>query len=181
MGRRMAYAAPGMGTVKTARAKAENKRLGEQFKRRKMLMEVRAEAAEFCEGLARNIDPAEGVQQVLDNLMDRYEYATQQVYLLDEDEYWLNSLGGKVVHHWIREQERLGLQLVHVAAKASAMGLAERTVRVHEAQAALFAQVVEKALVASGMAAEDRRTLHAAIAEGMMTIEGTATEIKQAA
>lgn len=147
------------------------------FERRRLLVEVRLEAAEFTTGLRRGQDPAEAIQLILDNMMTAYEYATQQMMELEEDDYFVESLGGKRLHHWIVEQERLGLQLAHIAGKAAGLGLAERTVRVHETQAALFAQVVEKALVAAGMPLDQRRQLHASIAEGMMTIDGTAKEI----
>lgn len=171
---------PSVGRVATAKAKADKASLGEKLKRRRLLTEVREEAKEFTDGLTRNMDPAEAVQRVLDNVMSMYDYATQQVFTLAEDEYFRESLGGPVVHEWIREQERLGLQVVHVAAKASAMGLAERQVRVQEAQAALFAIVVEQVLQELGLGNEDRHRAHTLIAaklEDPAVLEGTARAI----
>lgn len=165
--------------VKAEEAKEVEKKqtVKQAFERRRLLVQVRQEAAEFATGLKRGQDPADAIQQVLDNMMSAYEYATQQMMELPVNEYFVPTLGGMRLHHWIVEQERLGLQLTHIASKAAALGLAERTVRVHEAQAALFAQVVEKVLTAAGMPLEERRVLHAAIAEEMMTIEGSAREI----
>lgn len=143
-----------------------------------MLLEVRQEAAEFAQGLRRNVDPADGVQSVLDHIASLYEYATQQVFQLDTDEYWRETLAGKTQNEWIKEQERLGLQLVHVAGKAAAMGLAERTVRVQEAQAALFAAVIEKALVSAGLNGDQRREIHQSVAlELDEVINGHAVEM----
>lgn len=170
-----------MGKVRDAKNKAsaaEHKVTVKQaFERRRLLVQVRQEAAEFTQGLKRGQDPAEAIQLVLDNMVTAYEYATQQMMELPVDEYFVPTLGGMRLHHWIVEQERLGLQLTHIASKAASLGLAERTVRVHETQAALFAQVVEKVLTARGMPLEERRTLHAAIAEEMMTIDSTAREV----
>lgn len=143
-----------------------------------MLVEVRAEAAEFCEGLRRGMDPAEAMQVILDNMMTSYEYATQQVFSLPESEYFQDTITGKRPHPWLVEQERLGLQVVHVAGKAAAMGLAERQIVLKEAQAALFAQVVDAALAAAGIGSDKRRQIHESISlrlEG--DIEGTATEL----
>lgn len=174
---------PAVGSLKAARAKAkeESRTLGSKIKQRKLLMEVREEAAEFAQGLSRYMDPADAIQQVLDNIIDRYEYATQKVYELDESEYWRETMGGSVPHEWIREQERLALQVVHIASKAAHIGLAERRVRVAESQAALFAQVVDRALLSMGLGPDERRKAHELIAAGMMDIEGTAELIGEAA
>lgn len=159
--------------------KAEMATLGDRMKRRKMLVEIRQEAAEFSQGLKRDIDPADAVQQVLDNIMSAYQYATMKVMELPEDEYWVDTLGGKVVNEWLREQERLGLQAVHIAGKASSMGLAERQVRLQEAQAAIFASIVDEALKALGLGTEQRYKAHELIAARLSgdVLEGTATEI----
>jgi hypothetical protein len=165
--------------AKNEARKAEMQRLGDQFKRRKLLVEVRQEAAEFAQGLKRNADPAEAVQEVLDNLISAYQYATQKMMELPTDEYWVDTLGGKVVHEWIREQERLGLQVVHVAGKASAMGLAERQVRLQEAQAAIFASVVDEVLKSLGLGTEQRYKAHELIAARLDgdILEGTETKV----
>jgi hypothetical protein len=161
----------------TERRKAEGRTIGEAMKRRRMMLEVRREAAEFCKGLSRNADPATVVQVVLDNIYTAYEYATQQVMELTEDEYWFEALGGKIPNHWIREQERLGMQLVHVAAKASAMGLAEREIHLQEAQAALFASVLDAALKEAGLTIDQRHGIHVGVSRRLDDIEGTAKEI----
>lgn len=166
-----------MGKVRTAKAKALGEAMKETQKRRRLLLEVRQEAAEFAKGLRRNIDPADGVQTILDNMMTQYEYATQQVMTLDEDEYWEMTITGKKLNHWIVEQERLGLQIVHVAGKAASMGLAERQVRLQEQQAAIFATIVEAALVHAGLNADQRRSIHEGISSRLEDIEGTASEV----
>lgn len=145
--------------------------------RRRMLAEVRQEAKEFSDSLRRNIDPGEAVQEILDQIHAAWQYATMKVALLDEDDYFQTSMGVEVPNVWIREQERLGMQAVHVAAKASAMGLAERQVQIQEAQAALFQTVVEAALVKAGLPLDQRQNVHQAIATGLEDIEGTAEEL----
>lgn len=147
------------------------------MRRRRLLTQVRQEAAEFAQGLKRGMDPAEAVQIVMDNITTAYEYATMQVMTLEEDEYWTDSLGGQVPHQWIREQERLGLQLVHVAGRAHSMGLVERAITLKEAQAALFANVVEAVLREVGLPMDTRHQIHRAVGEKLAVLEGTATEV----
>lgn len=146
------------------------------MQRRRMLLEVREEAAEFTQGLKRDVDPAEAVQLILDNMTTAYEYCVQQMMALDEEDYWQPALGGPVLHPWIREQERLGLQIIHAASKAVSMGLAERQVKLQEQQAAIFATVVEAVMVELGLSSEVRHQAHALIATRLEDIEGTATE-----
>lgn len=166
-----------VGKVRDAKNRKSHATVGEAMRRRRMLVEVRQEAAEFTKGLYRGQDPAEAVQMVLDNMTTAYEYATQQVMELPVDEYFVDTVTGKRLHHWIVEQERLGLQIVHTAAKAAAMGLAERQVRLQEQQAAIFATVVEAALTAAGLNADQRRSIHEGIATRLEDIQGTAEEL----
>jgi hypothetical protein len=163
-----------MGRVRDKKNRQSHREIGEQLRRRRLLVEVRSEAKEFSEGLRRGMDPADAVQIILDNMMSAYEYATQQVWTLQEDEYFTETIAGKRLNEWIVEQERLSLQIVHTAAKAAAMGLAERTVKLQEQQAAIFAAVVERALVQAGVGSEERRSIHQHIGEGLDDLEGTA-------
>lgn len=169
--------ADGVGKVANRKRKEQSQTIGEAFRRKRILAEVRQEAAEFAVGLKRNQDPAEAVQFILDNMITAYEYATQNVMQLPEEDYFVEVLGGKRLHHWITEQERLALQIVHVAGKAAGMGIAERQVRLQESQAAIFATVVEAALQQAGLNAELRRSVHQGIATRLEDIEGTAVEL----
>ncbi len=171
--------ADGVGTVQNRKRKKESATLAKAFERRRILAEVRQEAAEFTHGLRRGQDPAEAVQLVLDNMTSAYEYATQQMMQLEEGEYFVETLGGQKLNHWIVEQERLGLQIVHVAGKAAGMGIAERTVRLQEQQAAIFSAIVEGALKRAGLSADLRRVVHQGIATALEDIEGTAVELTQ--
>lgn len=166
-----------MARTKAERRKEGQRRIGDRVKRKKLLLEVREEAAEFAKGIRRDADPAEAVQTVVDRIYDLYDYATQKVMELDEDDYWQESMAGSVAHPWIREQERLGLQLVHVAGKAAGMGLAERQVRMQEAQAAIFASVVNAALEAAGLPPDVRTAVHTQIALRLEDIDSTAREL----
>lgn len=170
-----------MGKVAAKKRKRDAETIATRLKHRRIMLEVREEAREFSTGLRRGMDPAEAVQQVLDNIADLYDYATQQVFQLEEGEYWRETLAGKMPNEWIKEMERLGLQMVHVAGKAASMGLAERQIRLQEQQAAIFATVVEAALNEVGLGAEQRRLVHTRIAEKLDDIVGTANELPAAA
>lgn len=153
-----------VGRVRDAKNKQSAVTLGTKMQHRRLLAEVRQEAAAFARGLDRGIDPAEAVQRILDNMMSAYEYALEKMFTLAEGEYFHDTMTGKVVNPWIREQERLALQITHIAGKAAAMGLAERQVRLQEQQAAIFATVVEAALTAAGVGTDQRRRVHESIA-----------------
>lgn len=163
----------------TARRKAEQKRLADaehqkqakKRRNRRLLMEAQTEAAEFAPAPKKNVDPAQAVQEILDNIIAMYRYSTAQVATLDERDYWRDTIAGRVQNEWIREQERLGMQAVHVASKAAAMGLAERAVAIQEAQAAMFAMVVEQVLTEFKMSSDQRRKIHTRIAERLEDIE----------
>lgn len=169
-----------MGRVRDKKNKAASATIAENFARRQALHEVRQEAAEFCEGLKLSTDPAEAIQQILDTMVARWQYASQQVWSLREDEYFVDTIAGKRLNEWIAEEERLALQIVHTAAKAANMGLAERQVRLQEQQAAIFATVVEAALKNAGIDSETRRSIHQGISTKLDDIVGTARELPAA-
>jgi hypothetical protein len=169
-----------MGRVRDKKNKAAAETVGQKFARRRALHEIRAEAAEFAEGIAINADPAQAIQQILDTMVQRWQYAQQQVWTLTEDEYFTDTIAGKRPHHWIVEEERLALQIVHTAAKAASIGLAERQIQLQEQQAAIFATVVEAALKAAGVDSEKRREIHQGISTSLDDIVGTARDLPRA-
>jgi phosphosulfolactate synthase (CoM biosynthesis protein A) len=166
-----------MARAKTARRKAAQKELVQHLRNKRLLLEATEEAGAFASKMRTHSDPAEAVSEILDNIMTMYRQASMRVMTLGMDEYFRDTIGGQVPNEWIREQERLGMQAVHVAGKAAGMGLAERQVRIQEAQAAIFGTVVEAALVAAGLSMDDRRAVHQSIAEGLEDIEATAEDL----
>lgn len=157
--------------------RAELERQTGGHKNRRLLAQVHHEVREQI-GPRINMDPAAAITEILDNLMVMYRYAMEQVAALPEEEYFRSAMGGHIPHEWVREQERLALQTVHVAGKAVAMGLAERQVILQEQQAALFSHVVEAAMVKFGLDMDTRRQLHAAIADRLEDLaKGTAVEL----
>lgn len=163
--------------TRTQKRKEEQRTLGNRMKRRRLLLEAAQEAKQFTEGIRLNQDPADAIQEILDNMMMAYRYAVEQMFTLDETEYFVETITGAVPHHWIREQERLALQVTHVASKAAHMGLAERQVRLREQQAAIFASVVDTVLLHMGMSVNDRRKAHELISAQLDAIEGQETEV----
>lgn len=168
-----------VGRVRDAKNKQSAATLGKKLMHRRMLAEVRQEAAEFAKGLDRGIDPAEAVQRILDNMMSTYEYALEKMFTLPEEDYFTDTMTGKVINPWIREQERLALQITHIAGKAASMGLAERQVRLQEQQAAIFATVVEAALQRAGIGTDARRMVHESIASRLDDITVTPASVRE--
>lgn len=142
-----------------------------------MLHEALEEVKDLTPAPRRGVDPAEAIQEILDNLQAMYRYATKRVVFMTENEYFRDTIAGPIPNEWIREQERLGMQIVHVAGKASSMGLAERAVRIQEAQASMFATILEEALKVHGLTMEDRRTVMNIVAERLDDIETQGYEL----
>jgi hypothetical protein len=166
-----------MGKVRDQKNKASTEVARRQFSHRRALAQVRKDAKEFAESMRTGVDPAEAVQDVLDEVHGAWQYATQQVMHLDESDYWVDSLGMKVPNHWIREQERLANMIVTIAGRAAGMGLAERMVRLEEMQAEIFGRAVEAALVAAGLNFDQRQAIHGTIAENLDDVEALGTDV----
>ena len=115
-----------MGKVRDKKNRESAEAAKRQFAHRRALAQVRQEAAEFAGSMRRGVDPAEAVQDILDEAHGAFQYATMMVGQLDESEYFVESLGLKVPNKWIREQERLMNMVLQIAARAHGMGLAER-------------------------------------------------------
>lgn len=149
-----------------------------QRRNRRLLAQVHEEARELAlSGKRADIDPADAVQEVLNAMMAMYRHATLQVAALEEGEYWRETVAGPIPHEWIREQERLGLQVVHTAGKAAGMGIAERRVRLEEARAILFAGIVDSVLRRFEVPADQRALMHEAIAAGLDDIVASGAEV----
>lgn len=166
-----------MGKVATAKRKAAAELSATRFQHRRTLAEVREQAAEFAGVMKKGVDPAEAVQDILDEAHGAWQYANEQVLRLPEDEYWVESLGTKVPNPWIREQDRLMHMVLQIASKAASMGLAERMVRLEEIQAEIFSAVVEAALIQYGLNFDQRRSIHESIAQGLDDIEANGAEL----
>lgn len=164
----------------TRRRKADAAASGKQRRNRRLLAEVHEEARQSVRGMHPSVDPADAITEILSNYMAMYRYATMKTITLTEEEYWRDTLGGPIPNEWIREQERLGMQVVHIAGKAAAMGVAERQVRIQEAQAVIFATVVDAALKELGLQDDQRRRVHELVATKLEDIEGTASALPSA-
>lgn len=149
----------------------------ERDRKKQLLHEAASTVADLVPAPRRGIDPAEGIQEILDNLMALYRLASSKVFFLAADDYFKDTIAGPVPNEWIREQERLGMQVVHVAGKAASMGLAERAVRIQEAQAAMFATILEAALKQQGLEIDDRRSIMNKVAEELDAIEARGVEL----
>ena len=148
-------------------------------KRKRLLAEALEGVADYTAAPRRGLDPAVAIQEVLDNLVALYKYITAQLVMMPAEEYFRETIAGLVPNEFLREQERLGMQIVHVASKASAMGLAERAVMLQEAQAAMFGTLVEAALVKMDIGLDDRRKVHDLIAQGMEDIEAQGADVME--
>lgn len=162
-----------------AKRKAALQAQTKKVERKRLLHEAMAEVGDLVAVHSRGVDPAIAVQDILDSLMSLFKVATAKVAFTPEDEYFIETIAGPVPNKWLREQERLMMQIVHVSSKAASMGLAERAVRVQEAQAAMFAMVLEKVLLNKGLDFDARREIMAGVAEEFDSIEARGVDLME--
>jgi len=102
----------------------------------------------------------EVLQETLDQMVADYRYCQKKVNDLPEADIWRETmLGGKIPNEWIRLRDEYGSNLQHVAIKLTQAGIADRAVRVQEAQAALLAQRVRDAAERAGLSQTQIRAL----------------------
>lgn len=114
---------------------------------------------------ARDHNPAEVLQEALDTLVAEARFAQSKVDALSVDSMFVDSMVGKIPHHWIKARDYYLQRVENCAKDMVRLGLAERAVQVQEAQAVLVAQAVRQAMEAEGMDADQIRAVGARLRE----------------
>jgi predicted nucleotidyltransferase len=123
-----------------------------------------AEVADKRAGLRLRAEPEHVLQEALDVLVGDFRYCQSKVEALDEKEFWRKTLeSGKIPNEWIRLRDQYRSEIEHVSLKIMSAGVAERAVRVQEAQLALVAARVAKAAEMAGLPVAQRRALGRAL------------------
>jgi hypothetical protein len=122
------------------------------------------------------VTPSEAVVGTLELVAGQLAYATLKVGELPEDKMFVNTIQGKVPHHWIQMQGTLQERIVKFAGAAASMGVAERKVDLLEAQTKMMGELLEGVMKDVGLSAAQRKKVGPAIRNNLALIEGSARE-----
>jgi hypothetical protein len=141
----------------------ETKR-GVSKKRRAVYAELRDAAVRY-EIKVNGTDPIEALQMCLDRAVEHWRVAMAAVDKIEEGNLFEDTINGKMPHHWFRLENQLRQEVTRLSAAMINLGIAERQVRVQEAQAMLLAKMVRDAAVEAGLPQEQVRALGRALRE----------------
>lgn len=121
---------------------------------RKRLREARTLTARRRSAGRLNIAGHEALQEVLDGLVQDLRFTQKMCDALDDSPsrpLWRDTMVGRLPNEWIRLRDHYREQVGHLALSIEAKGLAERSVRVQEAQAVMMAQMIREAAERAGL------------------------------
>lgn len=110
------------------------------------------------------VSTADALQGCLDRVVALWRHAASEVDALAEDEVFtllISSTGvaNEVPNVWIQHEAELRKEIEHLAATMTGLGIAERRVRIEEAQAALLVASIRDAAVEAGISHDQIRLL----------------------
>lgn len=108
-------------------------------------------------------DPIEVLQELLDGWVADLRYAQSKVDGLPEDEVFRQTAQGTVANEWIRLRDRYREELERASTNLVRSGIADRAVRIREAQAVLFVHAVQDAASDAGIPLDQVRALGQAL------------------
>lgn len=108
-------------------------------------------------------DPVEALQELLDVAVAEFRLAQQRCLELEEDYIWRDTIAGKQANEWIRLRDEYFERLQRLTERMVALGIADRQVKVQEAQTLLVAQEVIAAAEEAGLSRTEVRALGAAL------------------
>jgi hypothetical protein len=138
--------------------------------RRKIYGELAAIAADQGHPVELGITTSDALQGCLDRAVQHFRYCASRADELDEDELFVSEVGPggsllTVPNKWLRLETEMRKEVEHLASMMTSLGIAERRVRVEEAQAILVAQKVQEAALEAGIPHEQVRAMGASLRE----------------
>lgn len=163
-----------------------------RLRNRAMYHEAMAMAQELDIQLAPSTPVADVLEKVFRRTHALWQYAAQQVDMLDPDAkpstkgslwvYKFDESGNRLVvpSMWVEYENVLRTELFEQAAVAQKLNLDEARLRIDAAQLAVLSQAIRNAAKKAQLPDEMQRKLGSALREELATIEGTAEEAKAA-
>jgi hypothetical protein len=112
-----------------------------------------------------NVHPIDALQEVLDSTLADFRYAQDQVDRLEADGVFRETAQGTLPHEWIRLRDQYRDDLERMLNNFVRLGIAERNVRIQEAQATLIVMSLEVVAQQVGITKEQVRAMGAALRE----------------
>ena len=128
-----------------------------------------------------SVSPTQAITGVLHLAAGELAYVSAKVAELGEDEVWHRNKDGEEttkLNKYVEWRLRLMDKVARYAATAVGMGVAERQVRVAEAQTAMMGQLLEAVVGDVGLTKAQRKKLGPAIRKHMATLEAEAREVE---
>jgi hypothetical protein len=137
---------------RTTRKKPPRRTKGGGFTNRALLIEARtASQMHRSASVLVEAEPVEVIQEVLDSLTADLRFAQRQVDRIPVDEFWRDTMVGRIPNEWVRYRDEIRDKLHYLAGRMIERGIAERAVNVRAAQTALMATMVKEAMVRAGL------------------------------
>lgn len=112
--------------------------------------EAQAEVERRRSAAHLDINAVDVIQETLDGLVADLRLTQKMVDRLPEEELWRDTMVGKLPNEWIRLRDEYRDKVASLAGRMVERGIAEKSVNVRAAQAALMATMVKEALVRAG-------------------------------
>lgn len=118
-----------------------------------------------------NTDPVEAMQHVLDTSFAHLLYAGKRVSELTEDEFWRDTLAGRVPNEWFALEAGLRREVLEVTARMLHLGIEDRRARVAEVLAITLAPVLEQMITELRLTDAQRKQAPAIIGAALKQLE----------
>lgn len=135
---------------------------------------AKAELNSLAQGLP--VTPSRAVLGTLHLAAGQLAYATLKVGELDEEDMFVDTIAGKMPHHWIRLQGELEERVVRFSAAAAHMGVAERQTDLMAAHTEMMGELLRTVITDVGLTAAQRKKLGPALRKALPLIESKARE-----
>lgn len=116
-------------------------------------------------------NPGDALQQMVNRLVAQLRFASLQVDGLKIDELVVNTAFGPLDHQWVRMESRLQDRLITLCTNMERIGIADRSVQVSEAFAAILVPMLRGMLNDLELTPEQRLKAPAVIEGALLTLE----------
>jgi hypothetical protein len=136
--------------------------------RSKVFRELVRIAADQGAPIVLGVTTADAMQECLDRAVALFRFAASKVDELSDDDLYLtvrgpNGAESRIPHQFVEMETEARLEIEKLAAMMTQLGIAERTVRIEEAKAALVIAAIRDAAIDVGLDNDQIRLLGQAI------------------
>lgn len=123
-------------------------------------------------GAPVDINPLDALIWCIKLTAGEVEFCTQQMELLDKEEWIEHTMIGKQLHMWAKERQKAVDRLAKYSKEAIALGIAERAVRLAEQYGSSIARYTKGLLEDLELTPEQRKKAPLIVRKHLMLLEG---------